>query len=110
MRAGRLRHKIDILELKEVVDDAGGISKEWVPIHNGVGVRCEDIVKSTNQKLASGVDLQEEIHTIMLRYRGDITGAMRVRLSDGRELSIIGRPTPDEKRRSLIITAEYNGN
>lgn len=110
MRAGKLRSKIDIMELREIRDEAGGISKQWVPI--ATGVRADDQVKSTNQKLAGGVDMQEEIHTIMIRYRKYVLGEHRVRLSDGRMLAIEGRPTPDneQKKRYLIITAIYNGN
>lgn len=110
MQAGKLRSKIDLCRLVDVQDDAGGTSKEVVAYAKGV--RCDDKVKSTNQKLASNVELQEEIHTIRIRYRNDILPKDMVRLRDGRLLSIEGYPMPEgyQKKRSLIITARYIGD
>ncbi|WP_417536333.1 phage head closure protein [Methylophaga sp.] len=109
MQAGKLRSKIDLCRLIDVKDSAGGTKKEFRPY--AYDVRCDDRVKSTNQKLASNVELQEEIHTIRIRYRNDILPKDMVRLRDGRLLTIEGYPMPegDQKKRSLIITARYIG-
>lgn len=110
MQAGKLRSKIDLCRLIDVQDGAGGTKKEFRPY--AYDVRCDDIVKTTNQKLASNVELQEEIHTIRIRYRSDILPKDMVRLRDGRLLRIEGYPMPegDQKKRSLIITARYTGD
>jgi len=110
MQAGKLRSKIDLCRLVDVQDAAGGIVKEYQAYASNV--RCDDRVKSTNQKLAGNVDLQEEIHTIQMRYRSDVRPSDVVRLKDGRILNIEGFPMPDgdQKNRSMIITARYLGD
>lgn len=110
MQAGKLRSKIDLCRITEVQDGAGGIKQEYQAYASAV--RCDDRVKSTNQKLDSNVDIQEEIHTILLRYRSDILPSDFVRLRDGRILNIEGYPMPgnDQKNRTMIITARYVGD
>lgn len=110
MKAGKLRSKIDLCRLLNVKDEAGGERQEVRPY--AYSVRCEDVIKSTNQKLQSNVDLQEEIHTIRIRYRSDILPNDLVRLPDGRLLNIEGLPMSgsDQKKREMIITARYLGD
>lgn len=109
MRAGKLRSKIDILRYKEVELENGATSNEWV-LHLK-SVKCDDRVISSRDQARNGTELSEEVHTIELRYRSDITDKDRVRLFDGRTLAINGRPkpNPDQKNKSMIITAVYDG-
>lgn len=110
MRAGKLRSKINLLRFEKVTDEAGGITGEWVVYAKNV--RCDDRVISTQDKLQSNIDLSSEVHTIEIRWRNDIKGDHRIGLQDGRTLKIQGYPRPgmDQKKRSMIITAVYNGD
>ncbi|HIF9075736.1 TPA: phage head closure protein [Photobacterium damselae] len=108
MRAGKLRSRIILLHKVERQDSAGGVVGDWVPYAT---VRCEDIVMSSQSKLQYGMELDQEIHTIRVRYRSDISSKHRVQLPDGRILKIEGRPRPgkDQRNRELFITAIYQG-
>lgn len=109
MRAGKLRSKIDILRFMEVELPNGATANEWAVYIRGL--RCDDRVVSSRDLIRSGAEIDSETHTIEARYRGDILPTDRIRLSDGRELAIVGRPKPgsDQKKRSMIITAVYDG-
>lgn len=109
MRAGKLRSKIDIMRHMEVELENGATSYEWTPFLTGL--RCDDRVVSSRDQMRAGAEISQETHTIELRYRSFILPTDRVRLYDGRTLAIIGTPKPsaDQKRTSMIITAVYDG-
>ncbi|CAM0041668.1 head closure Hc1 [Vibrio phage K394] len=108
MRAGKLRSKITLLHQVEEQDKIGGDISVWKPYAT---VRADDRVISSRDQLRGQAEISEEVHTIEIRYRSDIKPDHRVRLADGRELAIVGWPKPgdDQKKRSLIITARYEG-
>ena len=109
MRAGKLRSKIDVLRFGEVELENGATGNEWSVFI--AGLRCDDRVVSSRDQMRAGAEIDTETHTIEIRYRGDILPTDRIRLPDGRELAIVGRPKPgdDQKKRSMIITAVYDG-
>lgn len=109
MRAGKLRSKIDILRYMEIELPNGATGNQWSVYISGL--RCDDRVVSSRDLIRAGAEVDSETHTIEVRYRGDILPTDRIRLSDGRELAIVGRPKPgnDQKSRSMIITAVYDG-
>ena len=107
MRAGTLRSTIKLLRYDQVQDSAGGIIGKWIAYAT---IRADDRVTSTKSMLEAGVDINQEIHTIRIRYRKDINPSDRVEISDGRTLAVEGYPRPvDQKNRELIITAVYDG-
>lgn len=108
MRAGKLRSKVSLLNYIADEDDAGGDIGRW---ESYATVRADDRVISSRDQLRGQAEISDEVHTIEIRYRSDIKPEHLVRLSDGRELAIVGWPKPgdDQKKRSLIITAKYDG-
>lgn len=108
MRAGKLRTKIKLLRHVKEQDRAGGVIDNWVAYAT---VMSEDKVVSTRSLISGGVDINEEIHTIMIRYRADIKPSDRIELPDGRVLSINGYPKPlDQKKKALVLTGVYDGS
>lgn len=97
-----------MLHYVEEQDELGGDIGAWQPYAT---VRADDRVISSRDQLRGQAEISEEVHTIEIRYRKDVTPEHKVRLSDGRELAIVGWPKPgdDQKKRSLIITARYEG-
>ena len=107
MRAGKLRSKINLLRLVKEQDEAGGMKGVWKPYAKNV--RCDDRIISSRDNLRGQLELNDEVHTILIRYRNDIEPEDRVELSDGRTLKIEGRPRRGQKRKEMIITAVYDG-
>lgn len=108
MRAGKLRSKIRLMHYIESEDDAGGDNGEWKCYAE---IRADDRVISSRDQLRGQAEISDEVHTIEIRYRNDVKPEHRVELPDGRSLAIVGYPRPgaDQKKRSLIITARYDG-
>lgn len=89
-------------------DEAGGDIGSWMPYAT---VRADDRVISSRDQLRGQAEITDEVHTIEIRWRSDVKAEHLVELSDGRTLAIVGQPRPgdDQKHRSLIITARYDG-
>lgn len=109
MQAGKLRSKMDLCRLVPIQDNAGGTSKIYSSFAENV--RCDIRAKSTKEKIESNVSMQEEIYTILLRYRNDVLPTDFVRIK-GRIFNVEGYPVPNsnQKNRTMIITARYVGS
>lgn len=75
MRAGRLRHRVQIQVKQRVPDGGGGWSHEWVTVRT-VWAHVEPL--SAREFVAAQAVHSEVTTRITIRYRDDITPDMRI--------------------------------
>lgn len=105
MRSGRLRRRIVIEQVTETADGGGGATEGWSAITNGT-VWARKAPLSGNERFAAQ-QVQGTLTTeFEIRYRSDVTSAMRV--NDGGTYYYIAQPPhdPDDRRRSLVLICE----
>ena len=66
--AGRLRHKIDLVQLTQVQDSTGGVSLSNVVVYANVWASIEAL--NGQETLAAGQELSTVSHQIVIRYIG----------------------------------------
>jgi len=99
---GWIAHRVAIERPVASPDGAGGATLDFEPVAT-VWAAIEPL--SAREDGASGRLGTRITHRITLRWRADITGAMRL-VHRGRVLRIVSLRDPDEARRFLIIDAE----
>ena len=110
--SSRLRHRLTLQAETQVADGAGGYGKGW---QNIADVWAEIIpITGVNAKITSAAgkemlfagQIQPEIsHKILLRYRGDITPAMRL-LFENRAFNIRHVANVEEKGETLELLVQ----
>lgn len=101
MRAGRLRHPIDITQRS--VAESGGLPVEtWSTVHHLFAERTAREGSESNQ---DGIAKNTRRVTFLVRYRSDITAGMRVSADDG-VYNIIDPVDPTGRRRELQLICE----
>jgi len=101
MRAGALRHRVDIQEQTETSDGMGGFSITWAS-KTGMGSVPARIMPLTSKEQLDSMKLESVItNKIRIRYRAGITSANRI-LFGSRIFQIKGAPINyDEKNITL---------
>ena len=101
MRAGALRHKVDIQEQTETSDGMGGFTLSWASV-SGMGSVPAAIWPLSSKEQLDAMKLESVItNKIRIRYRAGITSKNRM-LFGSRIFNIKGAPiNPDEKNKTL---------
>lgn len=104
MQAGRLRHRLTILNFISVRDPSGQPIEEW---QEGATIWAEVLGISGREQLQSGAETAEATIRTWVRYRRDITAASRLKVLTGpfagTTINVVGPPVPDAKRTRLEI-------
>jgi len=101
-QAGRLRRRVTLEAPLDVADDMGGATRGWRLVAM-LWAEIESLRGAT--RLAAGRLEQTITHRVMLRWRDDVTGAMRLRLG-ARVLLVHAARDPDERRARLVLDCE----
>jgi SPP1 family predicted phage head-tail adaptor len=101
LRAGKLRHRVDIQVETLTSDGMGGFSSAWGSV-TGMGSVPAQIMPLTSKEQLDAMKLESVItNKIRIRYRAGITSANRI-LFGSRVFQIKGAPINyDEKNKSL---------
>ena len=94
---GALRHRIVIESAVRVPDNGGGATRTWVPVAEVWA--AIDPIKGTETIVAEAV-AGRVTFAIHIRYRNDLTPAMRFRLGT-RNFEILSVLDADDRRRFL---------
>ncbi len=111
MRAGDLRHRVTFQSRSIAADSFGAQSAVW----SDVATVSADISPLSGRELLAAQQINVEIsHSITIRYQAQFAGpkavaAMRIVYGD-RIFNIHASIDPDERRRSLQITASEGLN
>ena len=99
MRAGRLRHRVTSQQPTEgAADSYGATADSWSDVV--ANVPAEVLTLSATEAFTAQQVEAEATVQVTLRYRSDLTSAMRF-VSDGRTLPIIS-VIPDVRHRELV--------
>lgn len=97
MRAGRLRHRVQLQQVTETRDVYGGVVRSWTtfarPWASVEPLSGNELLKA--QQVIAGVT-----HRVRLRHRDGITASLRF-VHRGRNLNIKGFVNPEERNREL---------
>nr|DAF90429.1 MAG TPA: head tail adaptor [Myoviridae sp. ctdyF5] len=110
MQAGRLRHRLTILNFTSTRDSTGQPVEEW---EEGKTIWAEVLGISGREKLQSGAETAEATIRTWVRYRRDITAASRLKVLTGpfagEILNVTGPPVPDAQRTRLEVLCKLGG-
>lgn len=105
MEAGKLDRRVTILTRVEVQDAAyGSYAASWVPLAT-VWAQVTDMLPSRAERIAEGVQIANRPCRVRMRYRSDVTSAMRLKIGT-RELRIVGGPSELGRREGIELVAE----
>jgi len=76
---GKLRHRLVIEQPETTPDGAGGLTESWIALAEVWGA-IEPL--SGSERVEAGRIAGRHMHDITIRYRGDVSRNMRIRLSD----------------------------
>ena len=99
---GWLRHRIVIAAPDVAPDGAGGEAVTWRPLAT-VWALVEPV--SGTERIVADRLTGVVTHVVTMRFRGDVTGGMRV-LYRGRAYRVLVAYDPDERQRYLILKTE----
>ena len=98
--AGRLRHRIDIVQLSSTQDSTGGQNISANTVYAGVWASIEAL--NGTEKFAAHEFVSQVSHQVVLRYMAGINSGMQV-LFSGRQFQIEACLNPDERTKMLIL-------
>lgn len=105
MDAGTLDRRVTILTRAETVDPTYGTQTvTWTPLAT-VWANVRDMVPSRGERLADGVEIANRPCRVRMRYRADVTSAMRLQIGS-RQLRIITQPAELGRREGIELIAE----
>lgn len=105
MDAGTLDRRVTILARSETIDPVYGTKAvSWSELAT-VWANVKDMIPSRGERLADGVEIANRPCRVRMRYRSDITSAMRLQIG-GRQLRIITQPAELGRREGLELLAE----
>jgi len=100
---GWLRHRVSVEQQAATPDGAGGEDVTWSTLAD-LWARIEPV--AADEKPVAGHEAGVVTHRVTLRWRDDITGAMRLTYHE-RTFRILAVYDPDETQRYLVAeTAE----
>jgi SPP1 family predicted phage head-tail adaptor len=107
----RLRHRLTLQQEVRTPDGAGGYTRSWEDVAELWGeiiplTGSGSSARGSGKEIVFAGQIQAEIsHRILLRYRSDITPAMRL-LYENRLFNIRMVADPDEKRDTLQLLVQ----
>lgn len=105
MDAGTLDRRVTILTRVEAQDATYGTKAvTWTPLAT-VWANVRDMIPSRGERLADGVEIANRPCRVRMRYRSDVTSAMRLQIG-ARQLRIITQPAELGRREGLELIAE----
>lgn len=105
IEAGKLRHRITILQQAATTEDLYGTAQiAWVPLAT-VWAEVQDMLPSRAERIAEGVSVANRPARIRMRYRTDVTTAMRIQHGT-RLMQIIAGPAELAGRVGIEVMAE----
>jgi len=105
IKAGRLNARVTILAKTGVQSAAtGAYSSTWAE-YDTVFAQVVDALPSRAERVADGVEIANRPCRVRMRYREDVTSAMRLRFN-GRDLRIVGGPATLGNREGIELLAE----
>ncbi len=97
-----LRTRMGLFAPVEVQDETGGVARSFAQIAT---LWCNMEPFSGDERFYGGKVEEDVSHRITIRWRGDITGAMRLYLGS-RQFNILASSDPDNRRRRLMILVQ----
>lgn len=106
MESGLLNRRITIQQRTGARDEYGGISEEW----EDVATCWARVVPLRGQELYRAQQVRaENSHNFYVRYRADITAAMRI-MYRGEPYNILSITDVEDRRRELQILTQQGVN
>jgi SPP1 family predicted phage head-tail adaptor len=103
MRAGNLRHVIDIQSVVKSADGMGGWTEAWSSLYSGLRASVWPL---SGSEILESLKLEHSVtHRIRIRYREGIKADMRVSF-DSRTFNIKSVIVPQEKRVMVELMCE----
>ncbi|MGH2343322.1 phage head closure protein [Segnochrobactraceae bacterium EtOH-i3] len=102
---GRLRHRATVARPVRTPDGGGGAETGWETV---AAVWVSITALSAAEKEAAGRLDGVATHRVVMRFRDDIRGGMRLTRGN-RTFRLLASHDPDGSRRFLIVTAEEEG-
>lgn len=104
LKAGELRHRVQIQSVTHTTDHQGGSSESWATITNGtIWARIRQ-KRGRERKTADQVQAGRWFE-ILIRYHASVTPQMRV-LWGARAFRILGISDSEEIHESLVLDCE----
>lgn len=105
MRAGTLRHYIDIQYENSSADGNGQLIPSWTNITNGTNIPAEVLAVGGGERVR-GQQIEAGVTTLVtMRYRSDVTALMRI-VHGSRNLNIVRAVDPDGRSRRLVCQCQ----
>lgn len=103
--AGRLDTRIEILHRVNVRNPKTGSDRaSWLPLAV-VWAEVQDVLPSRADRVADVVDIARRPCRVRIRYRGDLTGELRLRIR-GRDYRVVSGPIELGRREGMEMLAE----
>ena len=100
--AGRLRHRLTLLNAVDTLDDNGGVNRAWA---SGSRVWASIEAVTAGRQFNAEREAQIVTHRILMRRRGDLNGAMRL-LEGERLFRILAIEDADAARNYQRVLCE----
>lgn len=105
MDAGTLDRRVTILTRSETADPVYGTEAvTWTALAT-VWANVRDMVPSRGERIADGIQIANRPCRVRMRYRADVTSAMRLQIGS-RQLRIITQPAELGRREGIEFIAE----
>jgi SPP1 family predicted phage head-tail adaptor len=101
-RIGDLDQRVALEQPVDTLDEIGGVERVWTNVDH---VWAQVTPLSGREDFTGERELSVITHRVLIRWRPDVTGAMRLRLGE-RFLSIHAAIDWDERRRFLLLQCE----
>lgn len=105
MDAGKLNRRVTIRKSTETKDAKFNTPVLTWSDHATVWAEVQDVLPSRGEKLADGINIAAQPCRVRMRWRGDVTSAMRLKI-DGREYRIIAGPAAIQNRTGIELMCE----
>lgn len=99
---GDLDQRLVLEQPLDTLDEIGGVERTWVTVDD---VWAQVTPVSGREEFAGEREASVITHRVLIRWRPDVTGAMRLRLGN-RVLAIHAALDWDERRRFLRLQCE----
>jgi SPP1 family predicted phage head-tail adaptor len=104
LTAGRLNRRVRIEKpVPDAALDGAGFGS-WAPVAT-VWAEVQDVRPSRTERMAEGLNVASRPARVILRWRADVTPAMRIVMGD-RIMQIIGGPAELGRREGLELLVE----
>ena len=103
IHAGRLRHVVQFLEQSSDTNEWG---EPVPPVPLFDPIMAEVVVRSGSESGSFGVNLTDEVITVLTWYDPRVTNDMLLKWVDTGVMYQVKHVKPDELRRGMIVTCE----